>query len=568
MTELRNLTLSARAAYAVMCFERYTAFVYSDTDFREAAEIMWQTVDGSTPFAEAAERFLDIIPENFFANKTYAAYLAAGHSRLSPEQFRRLGRVLNPNDWNLNSMMKHIRALLNAYAAAAGETDTAPASDADAAETLAHLDAVTAILRARSIALPEPELLAQYACPQDAPSAVLPGGPVDPAPLSRLGISRKAAPQRSTPSGETPAGQTAPDRTASAAQQGDGAASAEAAPVPVTQNKNSGLNTDLTLDPDYNSYKQSFFKNTGGTSFAVSAPPVCPVIEANGCVWELSPEPDGWLIRRCINSGGLKEVTIPPEFNGRPVTAVGDNAFANDPESACRVIESLMMPDTVREIGDGFFTRCIYLRQIRLPAELERIGNDAFRGASHLASLDVGDRCFLIGNHFCADAVTLRTVTIGSGIEQIGQYTFYNTPGMTGFRCSGMLTQLGYGSFWMNGWADRQIFRQGAEMLRFCRDGSLLYRYVRENPPARLTFDASIRYVYDFALGGDAWNSGGGIRDVFFPGADIIGVNAFKKVPNATVHLSASRMEASYGPDYEYTLTMICEPAKVVFDLP
>lgn len=73
-----------------------------------------------------------------FRHKTYAAYLAAGHNRLNPEQFRRLGRVLNPNDWNLNSMMKHIRALLNAYATAAGETDTAPASDADAAETLAE----------------------------------------------------------------------------------------------------------------------------------------------------------------------------------------------------------------------------------------------------------------------------------------------------------------------------------------------------------------------------------------------------------------------------------------------
>ncbi len=81
-------------------------------------------------------------------------------------------------------------------------------------------------------------------------------------------------------------------------------------------------------------------------------------------------------------------------------------------------------------------------------------------------------------------------------------------------------------------------------------------------------WDESIRYVYDFAFGGDAWNSGDGIREIYFPGAEIIGVNAFKKVPHATVHLSAARMAASYGEDYEYTLALLCEPAKIVFDLP
>ncbi|MCR4638626.1 hypothetical protein [Ruminococcus sp.] len=40
------------------------------------------------------------------------------------------------------------------------------------------------------------------------------------------------------------------------------------------------------------------------------------------------------------------------------------------------------------------------------------------------------------------------------------------------------------------------------------------------------------------------------------------------KVLYATVHLSASRMEASYGSDYEYTIAALCVPAKVVFDLP
>ena len=94
------------------------------------------------------------------------------------------------------------------------------------------------------------------------------------------------------------------------------------------------------------------------------------------------------------------------------------------------------------------------------------------------------------------------------------------------------------------------------------------YRYAKHDPPMRLYFDDTIRYVFDHAFGGDEWNSGSGITDIYFPGADTVGLQSFKKVPYATVHFSASRMEASYGPDYAYTIASLCVPAKVVFDLP
>ena len=50
-------------------------------------------------------------------------------------------------------------------------------------------------------------------------------------------------------------------------------------------------------------------------------------------------------------------------------------------------------------------------------------------------------------------------------------------------------------------------------------------------------------YGFDHAFGGDVWNSGSGITDIYFPGADTVGMQSFKKVPYATVHFSASRME-------------------------
>lgn len=296
--------------------------------------------------------------------------------------------------------------------------------------------------------------------------------------------------------------------------------------------------------------------------------PVSYVAQANGCEWDITEQWDCCVIDRCINKNSLREVTVPSELNGKPVVSISDNAFANDPVSLCRVIETLIMPDTIRHIGSFFFKGCIYLRHIKMPAELESIGNEAFRGASGLENLVIGDKCISIGSLFCADAISLRTVSIGAGIRSIGDYAFYNTPAMVGFRCSGELRALGHGSFWMNKWADLQLFCPGAEMLRFCRNNSLLYRYVKQSPPTRLYFDNTIRYVFDHAFGGDEWNSGNGITDIYLPGADTVGLQSFKKVPYATVHFSASRMEASYGPDYAYTIASLCVPAKVVFDLP
>ena len=296
--------------------------------------------------------------------------------------------------------------------------------------------------------------------------------------------------------------------------------------------------------------------------------PVHSVVEANGCEWDITEQWDNCLIDRCVNKNSLKEVTVPSEFNGKPVVAISDNAFSNDPVSLCRVIETLIMPDTIRHIGSFFFKSCIYLRHIKMPAGLESLGNEAFRGASGLETLAIGDNCVSIGTLFCADAISLRTASIGAGIRTIGDYAFYNTPAMVGFRCNGELRSLGHGSFWMNKWADSQLFRPGAEILRFGRNNSLLYRYVKQDPPMRLYFDDTIRYVFDHAFGGDAWNSGSGITDIYLPGADTVGLQSFKKVPYATVHFSASRMKVSYGPDYEYTIASLCVPAKVVFDLP
>lgn len=519
--EFENLSLRARIAYAVMCFERYVRYVYSGVDFKPAAEFLWQITDGSSPMEEAAQKAMEIVPERLFACKTYAEYQAAGHEALTQEQYRALTRALNPHDRNLNSMMKLICEMADIQ---------------HPADTLPILANIAAMLEVRSVALPELSLLRAYTFSGEDWQ----GDPVDPAPLSLLGIERKFVFHSAVPA------------------------------EPVVHNEDAGPNLCRLTDPGFDGYERSFAfdKFDEGDLEVYFAEPSKPVIEANGCKWEILESAEGCTILRCINLSFRKEVTIPETLNEQPVIAINAHAFDDNPQFGCQAIEVLDMPDTIRTIGDCFFRGCANLRQIHMSAALETLGHEAFRGASRLERLDIGDNCRVIGDYFCADGLALREVTIGTGIEYIGEYTFYNTPVMTSFRCAGMLKELGYGSFWVNKWADSILFNPITELLRFCKDDALLYRYVKRMPPPRLFFDEGIKYVYDFAFGGDAWHSGDGITDIFFPGAEKIGVQAFRKTPNATVHLSASRMEAAYGQDYVYTLEKLCEPAKVVFDQP
>lgn len=565
--ELGNLTLLARTAYAIMCFERYAAFMYSDTDFRPVAEMMWRIVDGSEPLEEAAYKYLDIVPECLFAHKTFAEYQAAGHTRLTQEQYRMLTRILNPHDWNLNKMMKHIYHIAMEYV----HTGVKPG----APETLPYLQAVIDMLTVRRIELPDLILLQQYSCTQQDPLAARSfdwmGGPVDPAKLSLLGIAKRGA------SAAAPASEAAsfvpepaePDEIPAVRSVPEADEAPAANNLPLSHG-DSEMNVYCASSAGYDGFDRSYTneKTAKSDTFSFFEDSVQSIADENGCKWEFGDTEGGCIIIKCINHAYLKDVTVPAVLNDQPVVAIDDNAFTNTPEYGCEFIETLSMPDTIRQIGDYFFKSCPNLRRIHMPAELERLGNEAFRGASRLESMTIGDKCRVIGDYFCADAVSLRDVTLGTAIEYIGEYTFYNTPCLTVFRCDAMIKELGYGSFWVNKWADKTLFSPDTELLRCFKDGCMLYRYVKRTPPPRLFFDAGIKYVYDFAFGGDAWHSGDGITDIYFPGAVKIGVQAFRKTPNATVHLSASLMEAAYGPDYEYTLMTICKPARVVFDQP
>lgn len=137
--------------------------------------------------------------------------------------------------------------------------------------------------------------------------------------------------------------------------------------------------------------------------------------------------------------GSEDYIIIPATHNNLPVKAVADDAFLsknytyveiqNNIEhigtsafQACLSMEEIVLPDTLKTIGDYAFSYCEF-KNINLPDSLESIGEYAFtyckfeniKLSNSLES--IGERCFANSE--------LTEITIPENVKTIGKYAFY-----------------------------------------------------------------------------------------------------------------------------------------------
>lgn len=126
---------------------------------------------------------------------------------------------------------------------------------------------------------------------------------------------------------------------------------------------------------------------------------------------------------------------------GDKVKLIGDRAFNN-----CKVLKSINIPESVVEIGGGAFMKCNKLASIQLPDSLEILGAEAFYDCSNLVKCNLPEKLTVIGEStFAGTALTeavipdkvteigveafytwgtLEKVVIGSGVKKIGAGAF------------------------------------------------------------------------------------------------------------------------------------------------
>lgn len=120
-------------------------------------------------------------------------------------------------------------------------------------------------------------------------------------------------------------------------------------------------------------------------------------------------------------------IVIPSTHEGKPVTHIGQRAFANLrllDHGEYSNIKSIVIPNSITSIGKSTFSYCTSLTSITIPNSVTNIGESAFNDCDSLASITIPDSVTSIGFATFYSCNGLTSVTIGNGVKSIGNSAF------------------------------------------------------------------------------------------------------------------------------------------------
>ena len=136
----------------------------------------------------------------------------------------------------------------------------------------------------------------------------------------------------------------------------------------------------------------------------------------DGSMYDVYPD-EGYAVMHWY-WGGAHGV-VAQEANGVPVTKIDDNAFESD------ILESVVIPEGVTEIGNYAFEGCKGLKSVALPQSLERIGERAFASCKALQKVALPQGLKWIGHYAFGGCDALEKPELPKGIEYAAPDAFY-----------------------------------------------------------------------------------------------------------------------------------------------
>lgn len=154
--------------------------------------------------------------------------------------------------------------------------------------------------------------------------------------------------------------------------------------------------------------------------------------------FEIAMTPTGISITKY--TGSDRSVTIPSELLGYPVVSIGDHAFQDN-----ETIREIAIPGSVRSIGFGAFSGCLFLQNVHLNEGLEEIGICAFNNCPSLKEITLPVSLTLLGDGVFS-STNLTEVVLPAGITSIPMQCFQSTP-LEKLEARGRITSIGAYAF-------------------------------------------------------------------------------------------------------------------------
>ena len=183
--------------------------------------------------------------------------------------------------------------------------------------------------------------------------------------------------------------------------------------------------------------KEDRFKAEAGTT----ATPKIPLVASQGLAYILKD--DGTYEVSGIGTCQDTNLVIPNEYDGKPVTSIGNQAF-----DECNSLTTLIIGENVMNIGDHAFRDCKSLTTVTFSDSVVNIGDSTFSGCSSLTSVALPDSMKSIGDYAFYACSSLTSVIIGGGMKYIGNGAFWLCSNLTSVAIGGSVTIIGYVAFY------------------------------------------------------------------------------------------------------------------------
>lgn len=114
-----------------------------------------------------------------------------------------------------------------------------------------------------------------------------------------------------------------------------------------------------------------------------------------------------------------KSLVLPSTYEGKPLTRILNGAL-----QGLTKLESVTVPENVREIGDNAFHSCTNLIDVKLPSTLRKIGNYAFTSIPYIESITLPEGLEEIGSAAFSICNSLTNIFLPSTLRHIDGNVF------------------------------------------------------------------------------------------------------------------------------------------------
>jgi len=136
------------------------------------------------------------------------------------------------------------------------------------------------------------------------------------------------------------------------------------------------------------------------------------------------------------------DLVIPGEHNGKAVTAIDSDGFMY-----CSDLESVIIPDSIKTIGDHAFDHCEKLVSATVGNGITSIGNYVFYCCTSLVNVNIPEGVKTIGDYAFYYCKSLTTINIPESVKSIGRKAFRACYGFESIIIPGSVDSIGEEAF-------------------------------------------------------------------------------------------------------------------------